>query len=317
MKYPSFNSFCRFFFGLWLMGTSALPAFAQNEEEEDPALPYAYRHTIDVSIGSVHNLHSYSKLIDKGITQAGAKSAGIDISFRYSIFLSQHWGMYAQVELSEFTVTDEELRSEMRAYYRSVNPNSSGIGYSAYNSSYMEHSMFLGGAVYRYDVGHWSFRTLVGAGIRKFWPDDFCYTFGSPVYYSDETSQPTQSSSHEVYFYAGNSKGESEECFRAFAYNTTLKCCFTPRRHMFFTAEVAWTGTIGHYFQYTKISQSNYSYGNHLIEDPYSPTGHVYVSGHETQYSPISQLRQRISMGNFLNFRLGIGWNIGWNRNAK
>jgi len=293
MFHTYFNSLNRHIFSFVLVMAGFLPAFGQ---EEDPALPYAYRNTLEISIGNARNLKSYSKLVDGGLSQAGANTAGIDFTARYSFFPSRHWGGFIQAEATPYAITDSELEYATRHYYDNKPEPSDQLYWNGGNMS-SSYGTFLLGGVYRYDISRWSFRGRVGAGLRRQSNESFsCRTLN---------------------IYSGDEYGHAKDYFRAFAYNTSLQCCFTPRRHFFFLAEASWTGTIGHLFQYTEEYQITHGSFNDIVEDPHSPTGYVYAGIPEANYERISCKRQRISMGNFLNIRFGIGWNIGHNRNAK
>lgn len=330
MKQSSIHSSFRYLICLGLSVSFLLPVQAQ-EEESDPPLPYAYRNTIEVSLGNARNLNKYGKLIDKGISQAGAEEAGIDMTFRYTRFIDRHWGFYTHAEFTSFLTTETEVEPALKAHYLKQGRTLERLNYYYWDTdgSYSDYGTFLAGTVYRYDIGRWSFRGRIGAGLRLLNTEGFsiiCTPSDASNPNTTEEASSTFSSNNtqvakqeELYFYTGKSDG-SDGNHRAFAYNGSLQCCFTPRRHLFFQAEISLTGTIGHLFQFSEIRERNTYCGPYLAVDPISPTGYAYVQGGESvdvQSQLISRQRQRISMGNFLNIRFGVGWNIGRNHNAK
>jgi hypothetical protein len=234
--------------------------------------------------------------MDKGITQAGASKVGLDGLLRYSFFASRHWGAFVQVENSLFWVDELEMNPAAKKYYRERNSEFYNLHYcddkdktgSKYNPG--SHTALLG-AVYRYDVGPFSFRGRLGAGWRLQNTEvvNYIAVVGKGTYY---TPAPME----DIYFYTCDKNGKPDRWNSAFAYNASLQGCITPGRFTFFSLELSWTGMAGHMYQMTEVREYGQSFDD--------PTCTV-----------ISKQRERISFGNFLNLRLGIGWNIGRNRN--
>lgn len=87
---------------------------------------------------------------------------------------------------------------------------------------------------------------------------------------------------------------------------------------MFFSAEVGLIGNIGKQpmrirtYNVEKITEEDY----HSVLYPIFGPGE-YGEPEYSRTEMISVEHHKINPGQFLTLNLGIGWNIGWNRNSK
>lgn len=291
---------------LLIAAFATLPLSAQ-ETQSDPPVAYGYSYTIEAAFGNVRNLKSYAQLPDQGIALLNHADLGADLSLRYTQFFTRHWGAYAQLDaffLEGYSLDMQEPLSEcynhgskeVRITY-DFDDLSQGISSS--------HGMYLFGAVYRYDIGKWSFRPRLGIGkIHQHSQQNGFYVVDTHTEHDYE--QYTLSTTDR--------DGRYVRRFNAFAYAPSIQITFTPRLHFFFWTELQWTGTIGYLYQQTRIAQ--YRATEPQDWQPESDQ-YFYIYGPTEYVKKVGEHRERVQMGNFLQFRIGIGWNIGRNRNAR
>lgn len=281
-------------------------AWAQEKEEQDPPLTYGYNHTIELSMGTGRNLKSYSQLPDQGIALFGHDTWGLDIDFRYSYFFSRHWGAYVQLEALNLGTYSDAMEPALSRHYnledKEVRINDDcNIGYDI-GSAY---GMYLLGCVYRYDIGRWSFRPRLGMGVIRQRDEIALY---------DVVDTKTYHNIERVELYTTQHNGKCRDRYSAFAYTPSLQVTISPRRHFFFSAEVQWTGTIGHLYQRTI---ANEYYAEEPLDEKPDEWGYYHNNSHLEFVKKTDDHMDRLQMGNFLHFRLGVGWNIGHNRNEN
>lgn len=281
---------------------------AQEEgEETEPAIAYGYQNTIEVAMGTGRNLKSYPQLVDKGIGSFGHGEWGFNINMRYSGFFSKHWGAYVQLDALSLGTYASQLEGPLSKHYNKGGkevrvPDCFICGFgSDYGSSYGSYTL---GVVYRYDVGHWSFRPRLGVGLFK-------QHYASSEFYVIDTN--TMKDVDVVTQSIETSKGKLPSS-KAFSYTPSMQVTFSPRRHFFFSAEVQWTGTIGHLYQ-RMVTEHYVAWEPQDWPDELDYIG-IYCDGYDYA-GKTADHRTRVQMGNFLQLRLGVGWNIGHNQNAK
>ena len=293
---------------IMIMALSATQVFAQ-EEEQDPPIAYGYNHTLEIGIGNGHNLKSYSKLPDKGTALFGHDAWGIDVDIRYTRFFSSHWGAFIHLNALSLGNEDYKLEKPLSEYYNHGSKEvrvgnddfECGFGYDN-GASYGMHML---GVVYRYDIGRWSFRPHFGIG--RIHQHDSTSDF-----YVVDTS--TDDKFEWVSLTTVNKMGKRHAHFNAFAYSPSIQITFSPRRHFFFSAEMEWTGTIGHLYQHTKALQCKATEPQDWKPES---DGFFFIPSYEYHGVKTDDHLDRVQMGNFIQFRFGIGWNIGHNRNVR
>lgn len=293
---------------LMLLFACSMTEAQAYDNDEDPPLEYAYNHTIDFQLGTGANLTDYSQLPDEGVALFGHKSWGFELDFRYTQFFTRHWGAFAQLGFFSLGTSDGQLVNTLSNFYyhngqKVLAPYDDwcGVFGNSYGSAYI---LSMVGAAYRYDIGRWSFRPRLGLGIN--WQ-------GHPTsyYYIIDTNTPDLY--EEVELHTENHAGHSR-VVPGFAYSPSFQITFSTCSHFFLSAEMQWIGTIGHVYQHTIAKQW------HTDEpqdwQPYEDYG--YIINCPTHFiQTTDDHRDRLQMGNFIQFRFGIGWNIGWNRNEK
>jgi len=295
---------------LLMLCSAPIAGFAQDDDDEqDPPLEYAYNNTLEIFGGRSFNASRYPGLIDKGL---GCFGKGIDDGANFQLRFSRfgfeniHWGWFAQFEISpmwggEYTLQNhaaadcgwsgKDFERENSQYYVCFEPRGGGGIYC----------QALVGAVYRYDFAkHWSLRPRVGIGYRSM--NNNCEGVMISLIRPDNRA--------EVYQYdfdICDKKGNDLETrARSFAYNTSIQLQFTPRRHMFFSAEIGFSGTIGHLYQRTTV--------DHYVLGTYPEYGYPNWA-EEYEATTVMRVNRVSHMGQFIDFSFGIGWNIGRNQN--
>lgn len=294
-------------FLLLLWGACVSSSLLAEEKTSGTRDAYDYRHTIEYTVGNVQNLKSYPRLPDQGIALLCHDAEDADLSLRYSCFFTRHWGAYAQLDAFFLEGYDRYMLEPLSQHY---NQGSKEVRIT-YNFDddcgiSSSHGMYLFGAVYRYDVGRWSFRPRLGVGkIHQH--------SHSTLFYVVDTS--TEYDYEEYTLSTTDRDGKRASRFNAFAYAPALQITFTsPRRRFFLSAELQWTGTIGHFYQNTKVNQWRAT-----EPQDWQPQndGYYYINSTSDFVKKVEEHRERVQMGNFLQFRFGMGWNIGRRRIAK
>lgn len=278
----------------------ALCHAADNDKISPDILPYGYNNTVEGGFGIMSgNLKSYDNMEDKGIALFG-KGDGISfrpsVSLRYSRFLTRHWGAFFQFKFE----SDRRSPYALVDYYADRQP-----GVYEYDSWWKigtANSVLMLGAVYRHDFGRWSLRPRIGAGVGELGNS---YVFFSRI---EEIDQVTVLQ-HRYKFMLSDSNGNDKDYPHVFSYGTSLQLTYTPRCHLFFFVEGDWTGTIGHVYQ--KVTSEDYK-----VRSAFKDT-QFYREFEEPIEGSLTTHLTRVSAGHRLSFRLGAGWNIGWNRNCK
>lgn len=302
-------------------------AFASDDDDDDDddvrPEPYAYNSTLEVSVGSSRNLHIADGLADHGMALFGTHDRGFDLMFRFSHFVTPHWGVYAMLQNSIIATESCDIEDNMNSRLR--NHNDPGT-YSLYESCgwhdySVDYGRYILGAVYRYESGPWSIRPRLGIGLATIDADSkFDYYYHNPsTLMSDGTYQYVKTwleCNPDANFSAGGNTQLS------FAYHTSLQLTLTPRRHMFFSFETAFTGIVG------KIAHNTETTVMRLKQDPEDTrdpsflvgeinSGYIYPAGEFSHGERIEKLpveHRKVRIGDILNFNFGVGWNFGHRR---
>ena len=295
---------------------------ANAEAQTAEQLPYGYRHTIEFSMGHSRNIATYGFLPDKGLSVCAA-DRGFDFQLRYSLFFTKHWGAYATMTAAGYPTSADATERAMERDGRYTYTNEVRYDYECFVDDYDDggsaSSLWLmAGGVYRYDIKRWSFRGRLGLGFGDIRPR------GAEYIQEDKlTSQhrPIDAKYVKEIAIDGGTSDKSQRFLNhthnhTFAIAPSLQVTFTPRHHMFFSAEVGFIGNIGK--QHMRIR----TYNVEMIDpDSDKPAMFpIYGMGEygEAVYNRaemISVEHHKLNPGQFMTFNLGIGWNIGWNSN--
>lgn len=297
-------------------------ALAQTADQ----LPYGYRHTIELSMGHSRNLVSYNGIPDKGLSVC-ASDRGFDFQLRYSLFFTQHWGAYASIALANYPVSAGKTEQALERDGRYTYINEERYDYTCFADEYDDSGgsnadwYFVGG-VYRYDLKRWSFRGRLGVGRGYITPQCATYLRFDK---SADLSKPVNVDDVKQIVIDGSSDVKDNwnmkrHHTKTVAVAPSLQVTFTPRHHMFFSAEVGFIRNIGK--QSMRIRTFDVKEGPDM--DPLSQLtyhmllGDLWLYVHQYERTKlVSTETHRLNPGQFVTFNLGIGWNIGWNRNKK
>lgn len=297
-------------------------ALAQTADQ----LPYGYRHTIELSMGHSRNLVSYNGILDKGLSVC-ASDRGFDFQLRYSLFFTQHWGAYASIALANYPVSAGKTEQALERDGRYTFINEERYDYTCFADEYDDSGgsnadwYFVGG-VYRYDLKRWSFRGRLGVGRGYITPQCATYLRFDK---SADLSKPVNVDDVKQIVIDGSSDVKDNwnmkrHHTKTVAVAPSLQVTFTPRHHMFFSAEVGFIGNIGK--QSMRIRTFDVKEDPDM--DPLSQLTYHMLLGDLWLYVPqyertkiVSTETHRLNPGQFVTLNLGIGWNIGWNRNKK
>lgn len=301
---------------LLLMASSVTQAWAYDKDE-DPPLEYAYGHTLEIQFGTGRNLNDYSQLPDQGIALFGSDIWGFDLNMRYTNFFSRHWGAYAQFNILLLSASYNHVKTPLSQHYNHDGkevymPNrwldkcfSCGLADDIGSDCITG----LVGVAYRYDVGRWSLRPRFGLGL-------LCkYDSGNSGFYVVDTNTPD---TYEwVRLTLEDRPGHTPPSIPAFAYSPALQLTFSTSNHFFISAEVQWMGTIGHAYQHTVSEQFRTELPQDWDWDSFHSNGGFCLRNPSHFVQKTDDHRDRLQMGNFIQFRIGVGFNIGHNRNEK
>lgn len=319
-----------------LLGTLLLylPAKAQEEETEEPSyrLEYAHMHTIEFNGGWTWNMNQYNHLPSYMAGFLGDNGNGMAFKLRYTHFVKPQWGLFASAEFSNIW-GDMRLDNGLYNYQKLYPWPHSSTQEDDILNPYTE---LLVGGTYRWDFGNrWSLRTHLGVGYRlkKF----------SNYYYARWDNRQTNPLAEmmfqirpdqfeEVQVQACDLKHRVVDMRGSFSIAPSIQLCYTPNHHMFFSAEVQWSGTMRHFYERINVYNVQQTVTSKpLSKDDYLETHENYSSSRDCSYifdyrgdklykidyqrTLLTSTDHRVTLGNFLSVRLGIGWNIGRNQN--
>lgn len=261
------------------------PGYAQKKKD---TLPYGYGNTIELSGGPAWTIGSkYPNTL-----HATSSDGGV-FNMRYSYFFGKHYGIYAGLNIESVSLDNDK-------YFRNLDKS------YTYKAEYYEkisaseyYSGVSLGCVYRYDFGRWSLRPRLGIGYTSYSPKDFDY-----YRYAKESSVALEPE-HIYIIYQDNSK----DCL---SIEASVQICLTVGIHFFFFAEAGGVAVPGrvearHEIYETRTpaptSWNEALLGTHLDK-------HINTR-------LISDRTHTYSASSLMYAKLGIGWNIGFNRNIN
>ncbi len=265
-----------------MLSCLSVNGYAQKKKD---ILPYAYGNTIDMSIGPV-----WAPISSQPTAARKVCGSGVDFNMRYSYFFGKHFGAYAAFNLSELSVYRDSFLNRMPDDgYRYKD-----AGYSTDRSN--EYIGVSAGAVYRYDFGRWSLRPRVGIGYTSFISSESSYYMFSP-------EKPYSDPEH-VYI-----KGQSKNCI---SLEASVQLTFTLGSHFFFMAEAGGRAVPGKYMTDVERYETRTQPPANWVDAVLDANVNRYIDT-----AAISRKIEKNQIGDLLYVKLGIGWNIGWNRNVN
>ena len=281
-----------FLLGAALLMLTPMSAMAQNDDNDEDS-NYSYV-TIDLYGGTSQNLKSYGKLADHGLSVLGHGDLGGMMGFRLTGYWTDHLGAFVETDLhmNEYNTSQlsRTLFGDTKHHY-----SPSDIYSYDYCSTYdaVRYATLMAGVTYRYDIYKLSIRPRLGLGMRSLDYSDCSIS-------NQQHTQPGEYHMTTYDFYLKNRDNEIVSAYHAFAFNPGIQFCLTPRHNMYFSFDISWTGTLSKLYQVTEM-------------ETYDVVGIDYENGNSGTITNLTETskQQRVSMGNFLDIRFGIGWNIG------
>lgn len=252
--------------------------------QKNSHLPYAFGHTIETSMG-------WACCIDGpyGATH-NILNSGIDYNLRYTYFWGRHFGAYAQFGINS-------LGTDRSRYFNSLDRNYSytAAKYGSASPSEAYVNLMIGGA-YRYDFGRWSLRPRLGIGYVSYDTNTYSYyRFSSP------DSNPEKVFVNDSFTFADR-----------LGIGAHLQLTYTVGDHFFFMAEISGLFVPGTFTDRTTIYVTEKTVPENWVEALIETVSENYIV---TERIHESQTRRKI--GDCVSIRIGIGWNIGFNRNTN
>lgn len=187
---------------------------------------------------------------------------------------------------------------------------------SGWHDAYSETASTLtAGAAFRYDFGQWSLRPRVGLGFGDYSFNSYSYTR-----YDRNNASATPTYHHTYAIVSSNEylvdNNRSYLGDRAvFVGEASLQLMYTLNSHFYFSAELAAKAMPVR----AEIVTDSYKMKN--AYEPETWVEAVYTSDLQNNYVIDDSSKTTTSYGMAFNgifsAKLGIGWNIGWNRNES
>lgn len=292
-------------FAILLLSILALPALAQTKAE---LCPYANRFTIDLSMGETIGV-GHVRGYDHGMSLRGDNDVCLDLQARFTRFFSDHWGGFVSFGLYSPDIDPEYYLERLDDYHPAYchDDPDPAIPYGCWDY-YVPSDAFtwLLGPTYRYDYGRWSFRARLGMGQTTFSYDhDLCNrTFvRHDAVYEMNSSTITDCEFELIDLdYVNNRRAKGSQDHKHLAIEPSVQTTFSVGEHFFVSAEVAYRFLMGHYYERMTVTPATCTDN---ISPHYEPNGKA-----QSTYT-------RVSPCDLFSFRLGLGWNIGRNRNVR
>ena len=254
------------------------------EAQTKSLLPYGYGHTLEMSAGPAGIVNGLRPGMSKGYS-----AGGFDFNMRYSYFFGRHFGAYVGINVSEFSLGTDKLFGGLDGSYIYKSTKSvSGLNES-------EGGISVGG-VYRYDFGRFSLRPRIGIGYIGYSSTDYHY-------YKFRTDRPDKDPEH--IYVSGSSKA-------FMSIEASLQLMLSVSRHFFFSLEAGGRALPGRY----SVESTVYDTRTRAPETWKQALLETNLDRH-IDTALMSKETDRIPLGGTLYARIGLGWNIGVNRNAR
>ncbi len=281
------------------------PLSAVGQSQSENLQAYAYGSAIDLQGGFA----AVPFTIKGEARTASGVSTGGESLLRYSYYFGRHFGIFASFSTDWTNLMGSD-------FFRTVNrADGQKYKYDPNSYDYMNVNLaaFIVGAGYRYDFGQWSLRPRIGIGYGSYYMDVFSY---NRFRRDDPTNKPVHieyEAGSKDYDYLVSTKGEisGQSSFVGFA---GVQITYTIRRHFYFSAEVG--------FKCIARGEPNVIVREYDLKSAYNPENWSEAVGlnayrdsftydrdtYRTSYSSVP--------ATMFNVNIGIGWNIGKNRNV-
>ena len=286
-----------------LLMLACAPLFSKSRTKAD--LRYAYGSTIDLQLG--YSLMPYS-VAGEARNACGA-SSGTVFQMRYTYFFGKRFGAFASYSFDQGDAPFEQYLGQVNRADGAIYKYE-GVYYSD-AMNYFANSFFVGVA-YRYDFGRWSLRPRVGIGVTNFDMSAFCYST-----YSRQDETPVSYHSYSIisdrkdYMKSGSSVPDLN-CLAGYA---GVQITYSVASHFFLSFEVSAKCYNNRKldFQHTvKQYKPAYNPSNWSEALVYYDLRDSVVPDDSSAKTVSSRLPYAI-----FDASVGIGWNIGWNRNVS
>ena len=282
---------------------ATMPLLSNPKQKSD--IRYAYGSTIDMQGG----LAMLPYTVHGDAANVIGAAVGGEYMMRYSYFIGKHFGISATYSF------DSMQQSDVR-YFGVVNLADGGMyKYQSQNAEVLDvmNNSFIVSAVYRYDFGRWSLRPRLGIGFSNM-------SFSPYSYYRYDKRDLSQCPQYHEYtlslrkydYIAGtNTQPDNVTLFAAMA---GVQITYSVADHFFFSAEVG--------LKMVSTSKFYYSHNIYDTKSDYQPQNWaqaIYQYDNIGNFSPDKEsariLQSALPPMAVLSINIGIGWNIGINRN--
>lgn len=299
-----------FFVAAILLPAASLSAKDRDDDQpESRKIPfqYAYPTTVELSLGYAGS--PYSVKGDEG--NASGVMSGASSFFRFSGFFTKHVGGFFQIgimgaEPSEMNYFGTLNRADGDRYRYS-----GGVP----DSEYLP--LLLAGPVARFDFGKLSVRPRLGLGVAWFSSYENSYKRID----RDADSRTAPATYFHIYYshpasdYLVDGESYYDNYFLpTFVIAPSVQLTYSIKPHFFFSVEA------GYNISTRKASRTVYRAGSVDAYNPESFVEELYLSDYIGTYREgDGQLYDRVNgtVADFFYLNLGLGWNIGHNRNQK
>jgi len=274
-------------------------------------LEYAYGHSIEILGGWAGTPFT----VNVDARKATSIACGADFGGRYTYFFGKHFGIYGQLMLAG---TDANERN----YYSTVNKaDGNKYSYNPYSSYVQESNSYsptmTAGAAFRYDKGKLSVRPRVGVGFAIY--DNDCD--GTYIRY-DRNDHTTPGSYYYTiyrepsYDYIVSDYSSNTVCdMPTFLVQASLQLTYTIRTHFYFSAEAGCNYMTAPMEKVRGYYDAVSAYNPETWVDAVADSDYKDVVVPDYNHPHETSTMTRV--GSLLYFNIGVGWNIGWNRNER
>lgn len=280
-----------------------------DDDDEDRMVPltYAYPITIELSLGYAGS--PYTVKGDMG--NATGVLNGASFNFRFSGMFSKHVGAFFQLGLAGTGASDYN-------YFGTLNRADGDMyRYSGYTADCQYLPSLLVGPVARYDFGKCSLRPRVGIGVT--WYSTYENSYKRIGRDKDPHTDPA---TYFNYYYSQtggdfliDADGYSGNYFvPSFVVSPSLQLTYTIRTHCFFSVEA------GYNILTKRMTEAVYRAESVSAYNPETFVEELYFSDYIGTWceGPGALASRTVGRArDFFYVNVGIGWNIGHNRNQR
>lgn len=284
-----------------------------NAQCREWALPYGYGSSLEMQIGWAGGPFS----INGEQKTASGIANGVDFTLRYTYYIGRYVGIYGSLSggsrsagaMNYFNVVN---KADGNKYVYNGNYNGD------YNYSYYL-PLFMVGPAFRYDWSRWSLRPRVGIGVGRltYYSDYYDYSLRSDHVLAGATLRELGAGRSDFLAETDSYRYSQEHScgITSFAAGGSLQLAYTFRQHCYIYLEAGCTALV------SPASKTDTYYPSMDAYHPENWAQAVYMSemaGKKTiDYDNGVEATTRCIAGLNVTASIGIGWNIGWNRNEN